>query len=118
MPWCRCHAVRFAVRFELSFRHIIDHPSQPLSSTYRRFLYVTVISTVVPARPLSAVVWKFMFVVACLLNNNVNFIFRPSSYSILSSMFIGDETLFGRRHQYSRIGCLEVSSILERPSHH
>lgn len=26
--------------------------------------------------------------------------------------------LFGRRHQYLRIDCSEVSSILERPSHH
>lgn len=26
--------------------------------------------------------------------------------------------LFGRRHQYLRIDCSEVSSMLERPSHH
>lgn len=71
--------------------------------------------TVVPARPHT----RLKIHVCCLLVVLTRmYVFLEPSF-ILSSMSAGFKLLlFGRRHQYLRIDCSEVSSILERPSHH
>lgn len=72
--------------------------------------------TVVPARlPHSSENSCLLF--AGRLNKNV-YVFLGPSFIWSSCLSEFKLLLFGRRHQYLRIDCSEVSSILERPSHH